>query len=132
MSRRVSCLWLACLVVLTPSPSLGAENGGMVALGSDWPQWGGSASKNMVSPENHLPETFVPGEKKTQGEGIDLATTQNVKWAARIGDFACGTPTVARGKARIRVMLSAAHSREDLDQGLAAFAKVGRELGVLK
>jgi glycine C-acetyltransferase len=43
-----------------------------------------------------------------------------------------GFPTVPRGKARIRVMLSAAHSREDLDQGLAAFAKVGRELGVLK
>jgi len=46
--------------------------------------------------------------------------------------MAIGFPTVPRGKARIRVMLSAAHSREDLDQGLAAFAKVGRELGVLK
>jgi glycine C-acetyltransferase len=43
-----------------------------------------------------------------------------------------GFPTVARGKARIRVMLSAAHSRADLDQGLEAFAAVGRELGVLK
>jgi glycine C-acetyltransferase len=43
-----------------------------------------------------------------------------------------GFPTVPRGKARIRVMLSAAHSRNDLDEGLAAFAKVGRELGVLR
>jgi glycine C-acetyltransferase len=42
-----------------------------------------------------------------------------------------GFPTVPRGKARIRVMISAAHEREDLDQGLAAFAKVGRQLGVI-
>ena len=45
--------------------------------------------------------------------------------------MAIGFPTVARGKARLRVMLSAAHSQADLDQGLVALAKVGRELGVL-
>ena len=45
--------------------------------------------------------------------------------------MAIGFPTVPRGKARIRVMISAAHEKEDLDQGLAAFAKVGRELGVI-
>jgi glycine C-acetyltransferase len=42
-----------------------------------------------------------------------------------------GFPTVARGKARIRVMISAAHAENDLDQGLEAFAKVGRKLGVI-
>jgi len=45
--------------------------------------------------------------------------------------MAIGFPTVPRGKARIRVMISAAHSRDDLDQGLAAFARVGRKLGVI-
>jgi glycine C-acetyltransferase len=40
-------------------------------------------------------------------------------------------PTVARGKARIRTMPSAMHSREDLDDALAAFGKVGRELGLI-
>ena len=40
-------------------------------------------------------------------------------------------PTVPRGRARIRVMLSAAHSREDLDFAISRFAQVGRELGVI-
>jgi len=46
--------------------------------------------------------------------------------------MAIGFPTVPRGKARLRVMISAAHSRADLEQGLAAFVQVGRRLGVIK
>jgi len=41
-------------------------------------------------------------------------------------------PVVAKGKARIRVQLSAAHSQHHLDKAIAGFTKVGRELGVLK
>jgi glycine C-acetyltransferase len=41
-------------------------------------------------------------------------------------------PVVPKGQARIRVQLSAAHEKEHLDKAVAAFAKVGRELGVLK
>lgn len=41
-------------------------------------------------------------------------------------------PMVALGKARIRVMPSASHSKKDLDYGIAKFAKVARSLGVLK
>jgi glycine C-acetyltransferase len=41
-------------------------------------------------------------------------------------------PVVAKGKARIRVQLSAAHKQEHLDKAIAAFTKVGKELGVLK
>jgi glycine C-acetyltransferase len=42
-----------------------------------------------------------------------------------------GFPTVPRGKARIRVMISASHSKDDLEQGLEAFQTVGKKLGVI-
>jgi glycine C-acetyltransferase len=45
--------------------------------------------------------------------------------------MAIGFPTVPRGKARIRVMNTAAHTQEDLERGLAAFEKVGKELKVI-
>jgi glycine C-acetyltransferase len=45
--------------------------------------------------------------------------------------MALGFPTVPRGLARIRVMISATHSSQDLEKALAAFAKVGKELGVI-
>jgi len=50
---------------------------------------------------------------------------------AGVFGMAIGFPTVPRGKARIRVMISAAHEKDDLNQGLEAFAKVGRKLGVI-
>jgi glycine C-acetyltransferase len=41
-------------------------------------------------------------------------------------------PVVAKGKARIRVQISAAHESEHLDKAIAAFSDAGRELGILK
>jgi glycine C-acetyltransferase len=41
-------------------------------------------------------------------------------------------PVVAKGQARIRVQLSAAHEQHHLDKAIAAFTKIGKELGVLK
>ncbi|MEW5986391.1 MAG: glycine C-acetyltransferase [Chloroflexota bacterium] len=46
--------------------------------------------------------------------------------------MAIGYPTVPQGKARIRVMNSAAHSTDDLEQALDIFGQVGRELGVIE
>ena len=52
-------------------------------------------------------------------------------YEAGVFAMSIGFPTVPKGLARIRVMNTAAHSRADLDQGLAAFAAVGRKLGVI-
>jgi glycine C-acetyltransferase len=41
-------------------------------------------------------------------------------------------PVVPQGKSRIRVQLSAAHDKSHLEKAIAAFVKVGNELGVLK
>jgi glycine C-acetyltransferase len=59
------------------------------------------------------------------------------KFAARLldeGIYVIGFffPVVAQGKARIRVQLSAAHDQAHLEQAVAAFTKVGKELGVIK
>jgi outer membrane protein assembly factor BamB len=62
----------------------------------------------MASPETGLPDSFEPGQKSTRGDGIDVATAKNVKWAARVGEFGCGTPVVAGGKVFIGGMIEAA------------------------
>ena len=40
-------------------------------------------------------------------------------------------PVVPKGQARIRTQMSAAHSRQDVERAIAAFAEAGRELGVI-
>jgi glycine C-acetyltransferase len=65
----------------------------------------------------------------------DAVVAQN--FAARLldeGIYVIGFfyPVVAKGQARIRVQLSAAHEQSHLDRAIAAFTKIGKELGVLK
>jgi outer membrane protein assembly factor BamB len=70
----------------------------LTATAADWPQWGGTASKNMASAEKRLPSSFAPGEKDSQSGRIKLDTTKNVRWAVRVGQSTCSTPAVAAGK----------------------------------
>lgn len=80
---------------------------------------------------------FDTGHSQTPIVPVMLGEVAVAKeFSARLFDegvfaMALGFPTVPRGKARIRVMNTAAHSQEDLDKGLEIFAKVGRELDVI-
>ncbi len=64
----------------------------------DWPQWGGSDTKNMVSTEQGLPDSFVPGEKDSATGTIPMETTRNVKWARKLCQAIYSTPAVAGGR----------------------------------
>ena len=55
------------------------------AVSADWPMWGGTPSRNMVSDMKGLPTTW------------DLKTGKNVKWVAELGSQSYGNPTVAEG-----------------------------------
>ena len=83
-----SLLALAFLLGMTAATRVSAK---------DWPQWCGSDGKNMVSEEKGLPESFSPGQKRSDGT-IDLATATNVKWGVKLGDAFYSTPSVAGGK----------------------------------
>ena len=71
------------------------------AAGADWPQWCGTDGKNMVSAEKGLPDSFVPGEKSSQGRQIDRATAKNVKWGVKVCQAFYSTPSVAAGNVYI-------------------------------
>ena len=78
-----------CLAMIFLASPLRAE---------DWPQWGRDNSRNMVSPEKHLPESFSPGKPIEGKPQIDPATTKNIKWAAKLGETCYGNPTISGGK----------------------------------
>ncbi|MGA2820990.1 MAG: glycine C-acetyltransferase [Anaerolineales bacterium] len=66
------------------------------------------------------------------GEAPVAQTFSRTLFEEGVFAMAISYPTVPQGRARIRVMISAAHDRKDLDQGLESFSKVGRKLGVIR
>ena len=70
------------------------------ASAADWPMWGGSPSRNMVSPGKGLPapEEISPGKFLPKSETIDPKSTKNVRWVSKLGSQAYGTPVVAGGR----------------------------------
>jgi len=72
--------------------------GVLTASAQDWPQWGGNSQRNMYSPAKGLPDKFEPGKLKSGTEEIDMATTKNVKWVAKLGSQSYGNAVIAQGK----------------------------------
>ncbi|HEY1219652.1 MAG: PQQ-binding-like beta-propeller repeat protein [Bryobacteraceae bacterium] len=68
-----------CLVV-SGCLLLGSNSGG------DWPMWGGTADRNMVSSVQGIPASW------------DIQTKKNVKWVAKLGSLTYGNPVVAGGQ----------------------------------
>ena len=52
----------------------------------DWPMWGGSPDRNMVSGETGLPAAW------------DVKTGKNIKWVTKLGTTTYGVPVIANGK----------------------------------
>lgn len=108
----------------------------------------------MMSATNELQDKLHANTKyfvtKMQAAGFDIKPTQSAICAVMLYDaklsqtmaaklqeegiFVTGFyyPVVPKGQARIRVQISAAHETEHLDKCIAAFTKVGKELGVIK
>ncbi len=75
---------------------------------------------------NHPINPIILGDEKLASEMADKLFAEGVY----VRSFTY--PVVPKGKARIRVQISAAHTKDHIDQAVGAFAKVGRELGVIK
>jgi glycine C-acetyltransferase len=65
------------------------------------------------------------------GEAATAAKMSDTLFARGVFAQSIGFPTVARDKARLRTIVSATHTKEDLQYALDTFAAVGRELGVI-
>lgn len=68
------------------------------ACAADWPMWGGTPSRNMVAEGRGLPDDIVSGKFLPKSETIDPQSTKHVKWVAKLGSQAYGTPVVAGGR----------------------------------
>lgn len=108
----------------------------------------------MLKDSNELHDRLVENVNYFRGQmlaaGFDIKPTQSAICAVMLYDaklsqdfaaemqdegiFVTGFyyPVVPKGQARIRVQLSAAHTREHLDRAIEAFVKVGKKLGVIK
>ncbi len=68
------------------------------AIHADWPQWGGSASRNNTPEAQDLPAEWEVGEFDYRTGQWKGESAKNVKWVARLGSESYGSPVIAGGK----------------------------------
>jgi glycine C-acetyltransferase len=85
-----------------------------------------SSAGFTIKPGEHPVVPVMLGEAKLSQDFARLLMDEGIYV---VGFF---FPVVPKGQARIRVQLSAGHSSEDVERAIAAFAKIGRQLGVIK
>lgn len=93
---------------------LAVASGGVVLAADDWPMWGHDPSRNMVTPDTHLPTHIDAGKAKDDGTIDPASVSKNVKWVAKLGTQSYGNPTVADGKVFLGTNNGWPHFREDL------------------
>ena len=97
-------------VIVLPSAAILLAAAALVASdpsGSDWPMWGGTPDRNMVSSMKGIPTTW------------DVAKKTNVKWVASLGSQSYGNPVVAGGQVYIGTNNEAVkNSKEPGDRGV--------------
>jgi outer membrane protein assembly factor BamB len=88
MGARMMILCTGVLLVTVAAPVCGA----------DWPEWCGQPSRNMAAySDQRLPTAADCGVEGEAG-AVDLRTTRNIKWVARLGRLTTGSPVVSRGR----------------------------------
>ena len=107
----------------TPTSLLALAAMTLAATAADYPQWGGSNNRNMVSTEKNMPVEIDPGKKLgpkaapkiagrlrpnaeeanagTTAEDVDMSTTKNCLWVAKLGSQTYGAPIIADGRVYI-------------------------------
>lgn len=91
-----------------------------VALGGDYPQWGGSGSRNNVVQERGLASDWSPGKLERKTGKWDSSTARNIKWVAPLGSQTFGSPVIADGRIFVGTNNSAAYLQRypsDIDLG---------------
>ncbi len=106
--KTVMCCALAALT-LAAFALVGADTGG-----KDWPMWGGSPERNMVSSMKGLPTSW------------DVKTKKNVKWVASLGSQSYGNPVVAGGQVYVGTNNeSVRNAKEPGDRGVLMVFREG-------
>lgn len=92
MKRNASHRWMIAALLSTSILTPGA------LFAQDWPMWGRTVDRNMISPQTGIADDFNPGRLKPGTDEIDPASTKGIKWIGKLGSQVYGNVSVAGGR----------------------------------